>query len=104
MTVGHTVVFENFKAGLPKAIDECGQVLNQQRGMGFARWPKVGLDSQMNAHLVTFKPHAAALQQIFRLWNFGNFQQFVVELPGGVLAAFRHGELNVMDASDIHLR
>ena len=70
--------------------------------MRLAGRAKLRVDAEMHLQLAVLEPRAAPPGEGRRLRDLGNLQQAGVELAGAVLAALRHGELDVVEAHDRH--
>ena len=67
-----------------------------------ASWAVIRLNADMNFQIVPLKPASAALRKVRRLRSFANAENAGIELPRGIFAAGRHGQLNMFNTRYCH--
>ena len=87
----------SFVAVIYETLGERLDVIDLDTGMGSLGGVELVLNTEMDLHFGASEPHAAAAK-FFGPGYLFEAERVPVEDAGSVLAAGRHGDLNVMDA------
>ena len=74
-----------------QAVYEFPQVTHKKSRMGLTRWSKLWIHTNMDLHLVAFKPHVTSFSQLTRFLHLWNAQQPRVKVTSHILTTDRHG-------------
>src|SRR4051794_39891156 len=94
---GQVVVGFDGNARVRARLDERTEIVDQQGGMRFTRWPEIRLDTEMDLHRTGGEPGTTASSEHRWLRLLGQPEHAGVKRPGCILLPCRHRELDVMN-------
>lgn len=96
------MVFGDLTAFIPKALQQFGTAIDQQRRVCLFRWSKILLNAQMQLLRSTLEPNAASRRSCRRLRDFLKTQQPTVEAARLRFLSLGHGHLHVIETKNFH--
>lgn len=103
LEAGEWLVIDNLYSTVDQPTTEILEILDVERGMGFARRSEILIDSEMNSNAIGFEPAPATGFQMTRLFNFGDSQHALVKGDRPPLPLHGHRQLDVMKTEKAHL-
>jgi hypothetical protein len=102
--MGQAAIFNNCNSGGLQLSTGLRKVGDPKSWMGFARWPKIGFDSEVEFDVGATKPAAAAGLQRRWLGNFVKAKDCAIKPTRLGFLLGRHCQLDVVKCDKLHNR
>jgi len=91
-----------FVTRLLNLFNECGEIVNNEGGMRFARGAIVRFDAEVKLHIPGCEPRTAAPGEFGWLGEFDEAEHIDIKRAGFFFFSGGHGKLDVIDGKDFH--